>query len=154
MDIYNSVDKDQHVVGMYVMQMPTLILRSLDAIRHVMIKDFTVFCNRNTQANMKTDIVGSSSLLGLHYEPWKYIRTKLSPAFTNTQQKKLFSFMVVSAGHMNDHLQSQYGDKTNFTVEVRDLVTRYTTDNISSMAFGIETNSFKEKDQEFYKRGK
>lgn len=39
-------------------------------------------------------------------------------------------------------------------IDVKDTVTRYTNDVIASSAFGIEVNSLKNKDNEFYKLGK
>lgn len=60
--------------------------------------------------------------------------------------------MLESASNMSNYIESRYDGKTDFTVEVKDLVTRYTTDNIASMTFGVLTNSF--KDPEFYKRSK
>lgn len=52
--------------------------------------------------------------------------------------------------HLNDIMESS----NEFTVEIKDLLARFTTDIIGSCAFGIECNSMKDKNSVFLEMGR
>lgn len=83
-----------------------------------------------------------------------FIRTKLSPVFSSAKMKKLFHLMVETANSMNKYLDDQFlnGTKTK-TIMMKDVTLKYTTDIISSIAFGIQVNSFNPETVQFYEEG-
>ncbi|XP_001599460.2 cytochrome P450 6k1 [Nasonia vitripennis] len=153
-EMHNLVDSSIPVVGVYVMQKPFLLLRNPEVIKQVLIKDFNVFCNRYFAAQRKTDVIGSENLFSIKYAQWKYIRSKLSPAFSSGKLKRYFQLMLESAANTRNYLKSQIPDGEKVTIECRKLSNKYTTDVISSFSFGIKTNSYVEPEPEFYLRSR
>ena len=142
------------VVGIYILQQPFLLLRDPAIMKHIMIKDFNLFPDRYFAAKRQTDVVGSKGLFSIDNPEWKYLRMKLSPAFTTGKQKKLFELMVESAENMRRYLKKKIADGQKVNVECRAVGSKYTTDVISSLSFGIKTDSFDEPTPEFYVRSK
>lgn len=83
-----------------------------------------------------------------------FIRIKLSPLFSSAKVKKLFHLMVEAANSMNKYLDNEFsnGTKTK-TIMIKDVTLKYTTDVISSIAFGIQVNSFNPETLQFYENG-
>ncbi|CAB0038375.1 unnamed protein product [Trichogramma brassicae] len=150
---YYQGQPDKPVIGLYIMQTPFLLLRSPEVIKQVFIKDFHNFTDRYFAAKRKTDVVGSTGLFSIDNPEWKYLRVKLSPAFTSGKQKKLFELMVESAKNLNQYMAKKVGDG-KVDMEVQRVCAKYTTDVISSLTFGIRTNSFEEPEPEFFVRSR
>lgn len=151
-DLHNSIDIDEPVVGVYVLQKPFLLLRDADVIKNVLIKDFHIFSNRYFAAKRKTDVIGCKNLFSIENPQWKYIRSKLSPAFTTGKLKKYFPIILASAENMKKYLQVQVCNGEKVTIECRQLCDKYTTDVIINFAFGIQTNSFAKVEPQIYLR--
>lgn len=68
--------------------------------------------------------------------------------------KKLFHLIGETAGSMIKYLEQQFShDAKTKTIFVRDIALRYTTDIISSVAFGIKVNSFDPETVQFFEKG-
>lgn len=79
----------------------------------------------------------------------------MSPVFTSGKLKSLFVLMVESGEMMGAHLRSQISDDSKFgSISIKDTFYKYTTNVVSSLAFGIRTNSFEIPEPEFYKNCK
>jgi cytochrome P450 family 6 len=83
---------------------------------------------------------------------WKLLRTKLTPTFSSGNIKNMFSILLECGEELKTYL-SRPADN-NETIEIKDILGRFSTDVISSCAFGIQTNSLKNPDAEFRKMGK
>lgn len=147
-DLYQQ-GGDSDLMGIYIFHKPFLLLRNSEIIKQIMIKDFNIFPDHYFTAESITDKVGSSNLFTIKNPEWRYLRLKMSPAFTSGKLKKLFYLMVETGETMKEYFQKEFSDgsKTK-TVLVKDIFTKYTTDIISSLAFGVRTNSF--ETSEFY----
>jgi cytochrome P450 family 9 len=66
--------------------------------------------------------------------------------------KYLFSIISQNGEQFVKHFQEQ--DKDVVTVEMRDVITKFTNDVIANSVFGFDCNSLKEPNNEFYVRGK
>lgn len=77
---------------------------------------------------------------------------KLTPTFTSGKMKLMFG-IIDSIG---DKLVSvvENAAKTSGPIELHDFLARFTTDNISNVAFGLECNSLEDSNSEFRKHGK
>lgn len=76
----------------------------------------------------------------------------MTPVFTSGKMKGLFLLMLESADAMRVYLHDQFAHNSNEVVSlnVKDVLYRYTTDVISSVAFGIRINCFDKPAPEFY----
>lgn len=93
-DIYNDPRaKDEAVVGIYALNKPGLIIRDVDLIKSVLIKDFNRFHNRYAQCDPHGDPLGYNNLFFVRNNHWKDIRTKLTPVFTSGKVKQMYPLM-------------------------------------------------------------
>lgn len=68
--------------GMYILDEPVLVLKSPELIKDVLIKDFSVFCDRRAARPKHSDMV--YSVFFLKYNVWKKVRSVLSPLFRSS----------------------------------------------------------------------
>lgn len=78
------------------------------------------------------------------------MRSTLSPAFTGSKMRQMFE-LVAKVGKQSSMTLKQKIIDGNMSdeVEFKDLSSKFTVDNISTCAFGIEVNSFENPDNEF-----
>ncbi|KAG5322929.1 C6A22 protein, partial [Pseudoatta argentina] len=148
--IYNTY-KDEPLVGIFTRKTPILIMKDLNLIKDVLIKDFTKFADRGVPIFEKAEPL-SQHLFALEPKRWRPLRTNLSPVFTSSKLKEMFSLMSECADHL-----IQYIDKIsskNKPVECRELSAKYTTDVIGSCAFGIDMNALSNEESEFRRMGR
>ncbi|KAK9885349.1 hypothetical protein WA026_010846 [Henosepilachna vigintioctopunctata] len=90
----------------------------------------TQFCDtfNKTSLNLK-----SFHLTG---QSWKNMRSVLSPSFTSSKMKSMFTLMCHNAELFSQHFMKKTGNVTE--VEFKDAFTRYTNDVIASTAFGLQ----------------
>lgn len=87
--LYES-EKDAPCLGMYIFNRPGLLLRDLDLIKNVLIKDFNMFADRYSSSDPHSDAIGANNLFFAKNPKWKDIRTKLTPVFTSGKMKQMF----------------------------------------------------------------
>lgn len=147
----HQVAGENDVLGIYILHKPFLLLRNPELIKQIMIRDFNVFPNHHFKSSSTTDTVGQWTLFTIDNPEWKYLRSKMSPVFTSGKLKNLFMLMEESGEKMRNHLRDQIRDKSKtVSITVKDTFYKYTTDVISSLAFGIQTNCFDTPPPEFY----
>ncbi|XP_033224729.1 cytochrome P450 6k1-like [Belonocnema kinseyi] len=145
---------DEPFIGLYVMHKPFFLMRDPELVKQVFVKDFQVFQNRYFAAVKSKDLIASTGLFSINNPEWKYLRMKLSPVFSSGKQKKLFSLMIESSENMRKFLGDQLNENEKVqNVDAYIVSIRYITDVISSLAYGVRTNSFGQ-DQEFFNRSR
>lgn len=85
-------------------------------------------------------------------ERWRNIRPIMSPAFTSSKMKIIFDQMEANARQFCYYFLKQNTEVID--VELKDIFTRYTNDMIACTAFGLEIDSLKHQNNEFYAMGK
>ncbi|XP_053982864.1 cytochrome P450 6A1-like [Hylaeus volcanicus] len=143
--------KHAQAIGIFQGSTPILVVKDLDLIKDVLIRDFSLFVNRGIPTFPKVEPL-SEHLFLLKSEKWRPLRAKLSPVFTSGKLKDMFPLVVECANHLEEYLDKLAKNKE--PVECRDLSGKFTTDVIGSCAFGIEMGAFKNEDNEFRKMGK
>lgn len=154
-DIHKYAESDFPYVGFYILQRPCLLVRNPELIKSVLVKDFESFSDRYFGRYKKKDIPGSKNLFSLAQPDWKYVRSKLSPALTSGKLKKMAPLMIENAQEMLKYIDAQPADKNSMkAMRMKETSSKYTTDVIASLAFGIKTNSFEIPAPEFRARSK
>ncbi|XP_060867015.1 cytochrome P450 6j1-like isoform X2 [Metopolophium dirhodum] len=138
-------------VGFYQFQKPKLMLRDLNIIKDVFTKEFSTFPNRGIVFDDKLEPL-TGNLLTLEGHRWKVLRNKLTPAFTIGKIKNMIDLIDGRAQEMVSVLEESavIGEQ----VEFKELLARFSTDVISIVAFGFETNSLTNPDAEFRRVGR
>ncbi|CAL7947747.1 unnamed protein product [Xylocopa violacea] len=152
-ELYQQATDKDDLLGIYMFHKPFLLLRNPELIKQILVKDFSYFPNRYFTARSFKDEIGSTNLFTIENPQWRYVRTKLSPVFTSGKIKKIFDLIVVTADSMSKYLEQQFSNGTRTkSILIKDVALKYTTDIISSVAFGIEVNSFDPVKETFFKK--
>ncbi|NP_001352286.1 cytochrome P450 9e2-like [Mycetomoellerius zeteki] len=148
--IYNS-NPNAKYVGFYLATTPIFLLRDPELIKNIFVKNFESFPNRNGFSDLN-DSIFEKNLFSLQGEKWRNIRTLLSPSFTSSKMKMMFTLMSECATDFAKFLSifPSYEEGIN----MKDAFSKYTNDVIATCAFGIKINSMKDPTNKFYVNGK
>jgi len=127
------------------------VLRDPDLIKTILVKDFNTFYERNVRSNHKTDPL-SQNLFLLKGPAWRLLRVKLSPIFTSFRLKQMFSLVSACAENLTKYIDL-YSTKGK-PLEMKEVAAKYSTDVISTCAFGIQSNCLMDPNAEFREFGR
>lgn len=133
--------------GMYFFNKPICLVVDRTLIKQILIQEFKSF-NAHGIYHHKNEPL-SMNLFAIDGDYWKYIRTKMTPAFSSGKGKMMFEAML-NKSEILESIISKHA-KTNNPIAVQDLVTRFTIDIIGTCGFGIECNSMQEQNNKFEK---
>lgn len=149
-NLYNK-HKSHRFIGIYITYLPVIVINDQKLAKDILIKDFSSFHDRPMPVDQKTDPL-SGHLFSLAGKKWKDLRVKLSPAFTSGKLKSMFPVIKDCSQTLERFLVKSVENGQN-VIEFRDLLARYTTNIISSVAFGIDNDCINEPDHIFRKMG-
>uniref|UniRef100_A0A336K4Q1 CSON012845 protein n=1 Tax=Culicoides sonorensis TaxID=179676 RepID=A0A336K4Q1_CULSO len=144
---------EQSVTGFMQIVTPVLIVRDVELIKEITVKKFDCFQNHVFSDIPDVDTIFGKSLFSLTDQKWRVTRNMLSPTFTGMKMRTMFKLMHDCAKSTVDALNEKSNGK-EVVLEVKDLFNRYCNDTIATTIFGIEVNSMKDKDNEFFLMGK
>ncbi|XP_075168006.1 putative cytochrome P450 6a21 [Haematobia irritans] len=145
-DYYNRYRNSGPFVGFYWFTKPGVFVLDPNLIKMILIKDFPKFTDRGLYCNEEDDPL-SGTLFNLEGPKWRYMRNKISPTFTSSRMKAMFPLVLKEAHELIQVMGETCANDP--LMEVRDFISRFTTDVIGSCAFGIETNSLRKPDTYF-----
>jgi cytochrome P450 family 6 len=145
-DIYKNLVGEKYG-GVYAFTKPIFVLRDPDIIKNVLVKDFISFHDHGAFMDEEIEpLTGNLFLLG--GIRWRNLRVKLSPTFTSGKMNMMFQTLVECGIELGYILEKSASDEE--VIEIKDIfLARYSTDIISSCAFGIQCNCLKNPDAEF-----
>lgn len=135
--------------GFYMLTNPALMVNDPELIKQILLKDFEYFTDRGLYENEEVDPL-TANLLISGGEKWRNMRHKVSPAFTSGKLKQMVPIFTTIAKRLQNHI-SEIAQSSMNKVEARDLISRYTVDAITSLAFGVEIDSINNSDEMFRK---
>ncbi|XP_072931638.1 probable cytochrome P450 9f2 [Epargyreus clarus] len=153
--IFEEIDEvyrafpDEKYVGYIEATTPILIIRDPELIKNITVKDFDHFADHKPFFPEDIEPLFGSSLIMMKGDKWRDMRTTLSPAFTSSKMRLMMPFMTEISNNLIQYLNAHL----NEDVDIGDLMRRYTNDVIASAAFGLQVDSLKEKENDFYKLG-
>ncbi|XP_045538879.1 cytochrome P450 6B5-like [Papilio machaon] len=130
--IYDAYPNEK-VVGVYRMTTPCLLLRDLDIIKQVMIKDFELFLDRGVE--FSKDGLGLN-LFHADGDTWKVLRSRFTPVFTSGKLRNMLYLMTERGEHFVEYVDSLRAKKPEQPINV--LVQKFTMATISACAFGMD----------------
>lgn len=143
--------KSHRFIGIYYLYKPILVINDPKLVQKVFITDFKSFHDRPMPVDEKHDPI-SAHLFGLDGQAWKDLRIKLTPTFTAGKLKNMFSIINQCGQTLEDYLVKNVAEG-NDNFEFRDLMARFATSIISTVAFGIDNDCINEKDNIFRRMG-
>jgi cytochrome P450 family 6 len=148
-NLYNKLDGERYG-GIHLGRTPVLLIRDPELIKHILVKDFAYFPGKGNHPNLKEDPL-SYNLFNLEGEQWKYIRTKLTPAFTPGKLKIVYQHVDHYSEKLIEYLKEHAKDDE--IIDVYDTLVNFTMDATGSCAFGVEVNAMDDNDSEFKRMG-
>jgi len=88
--------------GIVEMGQPVLLVKDLDLIKHILVKDFDYFADRRNFVD--TDPLLSKTLFFSSGQLWKDMRVKLSPTFTSGKIRRMFHHFFNSGDKLESKL--------------------------------------------------
>ncbi|XP_070155170.1 cytochrome P450 9e2-like [Polyergus mexicanus] len=148
--IYNF-NPDAKYYGFYATTTPVILLRDLELIKTVLVKNFVAFPDRPSFIDSNEFLV-TQNLFSLHGEKWRNMRNLLSSCFTSGKIKTMFALMSECAVNSTKSLLTL--PTNNNGVDMKDFFTKYTNDVIAICVYGIKVDSMKDSTNKFYIYGK
>ncbi|XP_044252692.1 cytochrome P450 9e2-like [Tribolium madens] len=142
-DLYNKFSNERYV-GFMKFTQNCVLIRDIELIRNITGKEFNYFTDRTVLSQLKNDPILSKSLISLSGDNWRDMRATLSPVFSSNKIRNMYTFIEKCAQNFISHY------KAEVEVEVKEIFSKYANDVIASVAFGVEIDSLKEPNNEFY----
>lgn len=136
---------DHQFFGMWIFTEPHLVVRCPELIKLVLIKDFDSFHNRNVQSNAKVDPLAANMLFFMRNPKWKVNRTVTTPMFSSAKMKYIFPQIQAVAKNMATFIDI----RRKKPICANHLVVKYSTDVICSVAYGVDSHSFQDRQTPF-----
>lgn len=125
-------------------------MHDLDLVKRITIKDFDHFVDHSFNVSPEVDPFLGRSLFFSEGLRWRHGRAGLSPAFTGSKMRNMFELLATySEGAMQRLARTGKVER-----EAKDLFQRLGNDVMTSISFGIETDSIQDPDNEFFLNGK
>lgn len=130
--IYDAYPKEK-VVGIYRMTTPSVLLRDLDVIKNIMIKDFDLFTDRGIEFDDKG--LGAN-IFHADGDRWRIIRNRFTPLFTSGKLKNMLYLMTERGDKFMEYVTELQEKQTEQPVHI--LIQKYTIGAIAACAFGVD----------------
>ncbi|KAJ3654760.1 hypothetical protein Zmor_013928 [Zophobas morio] len=130
------------VLGLFILDKPCLLLRDPEVIKRILVTDFQHFFDRNVMNNKRDDPIGTHILFFLKNPDWREMRVKITPVFTSSKMKAMSKLIENSSTELTNYLNTQVERKS--VIEMKEVCLKFTVNVITSTAFGVDSNSFKD----------
>lgn len=146
MNSYNQLKGKGSIGGFYNIFEPTYLVTDIEVLKAITVKDFNKFVNRGVFVNEENEPL-TGHLFSIEDDRWRFIRNKLSPVFTSGKLKQMYFTISNLGGNLVNAIER----KTNngkVPVDAKNVANRFTVDIISSVAFGMDSDTLNDKHQE------
>ncbi|XP_064470459.1 cytochrome P450 3A6-like [Ornithodoros turicata] len=143
--VIDDYKKYGRLYGSYQDRDPCLVVAEPDLLREVYIKDFSSFVDR---VHLRADEpLWDRSLLLIHGEDWKHIRSIFSTAFTTTRLKAMVPKVVRVSSRSADALLEHATNKE--PVDMHGILLKSSLDAIAAVAFNADMDSIRDPNNPF-----
>jgi hypothetical protein len=94
--IYNE-QSDKPYLGIFSFDKPSLLIRDVELVKNILVKDFQTFMDRTFSFDDKFDPVIGKNIGALKGQLRRHLRTNLTPVFTSRKMKMMF-YLVDTCG--------------------------------------------------------
>ncbi|XP_014276022.3 probable cytochrome P450 6a14 [Halyomorpha halys] len=147
--VYKKLENEKYG-GFYHSILPMLMIRDPEYINDILKTSFEHFPDRIFHVDGKTNPL-DQHLFFIRGNKWRYLRSKLSPLFSQVKLKWMYE-EIENCANIFVECMKEIADGKD--VDMKELLARCTTDVISSCAFGVEPQSLKDPNSEFRQIGK
>ncbi|XP_049546103.1 probable cytochrome P450 9f2 [Anopheles darlingi] len=134
---------------------PIYVIRDLELVKQICIKDFDHFLNHRIQLDENHDPLFGRALFAMRDTRWRNMRAVLSPAFTGSKMRQMFGLITAYCEAAVRTIEGETAGTGGYAdLEMKELFRRFGNDIVATCAFGIEINSFRDRTNAFYTLGK
>ncbi|XP_023934619.2 cytochrome P450 6B1-like [Bicyclus anynana] len=134
-EIYDEYPNEK-VVGIYRMTTPSLLIRDLDLVKTICVKDFDNFDDRGMELSEKG--LGTN-LFHAESDIWRPLRSLVSPLFTTSKLKTMVQLVNERGDIFVKHIKQITEVKTD--QEMYSLARKFTMSCIFACIFGLDVSS-------------
>ena len=136
---------DEKFIGVFYGTEPVLIPKDPEIIKLIVTKDFYYFHGRELSDYQDKEPL-ALNLFGTYGDSWRVLRQNLTPLFSSAKMKNMFH-LIEKCSHVYETMLDR---ETNISkeLEVRSLTSKYTMECIGACAFGIDTKTMTEDENE------
>ncbi|XP_058837446.1 cytochrome P450 9e2-like isoform X1 [Topomyia yanbarensis] len=136
---------------------PFYMIRDPELAKRLAVKDFDHFVD-HTALSVEQEIdnphmLMTNTLVALRGNKWRDMRATLSPAFTGSKMRQMFTLIAECGQSMVEYYRERARLEGPQVLEMKEVFSRFANDVIATAAFGIKVDSFKEKNNVFYTLG-
>lgn len=137
--------------GVYLCGKPFFIPVGNELIKKILISDFTFFPNRGLFIDEEVDPL-TGHIFNMENYRWRNFRAKLPAAFTAAKMRK----NVIIMENISKELIRKLDELTlkNKSLNIRETLNRYSIDIITACAFGMESKTLANKNEELVKQSR
>ena len=107
--IYNE-HSDKPYVGIFSFDKPSLLIRDVELVKNVLVKDFQTFMDRLFLVDEKFDPLFGKLLIVLKGSLWRHLRANLTPVFSSRKMKVMFCLVDTCSKELADCLGKATAD--------------------------------------------
>ena len=96
---------DKPYVGIFSFDKPSLLVRDLELVKNILVKDFQNFIDRIFSVEERFDPLFGNILGILKGQLWRHLRTNLTPVFTSRKMKMMFCLVETCGKELADCLE-------------------------------------------------
>uniref|UniRef100_A0A182N8E4 Cytochrome P450 n=1 Tax=Anopheles dirus TaxID=7168 RepID=A0A182N8E4_9DIPT len=152
-DMYRRFERHRFF-GYFDFLSPIYVVRDLELVKQICIKDFDHFLNHRIQLDENHDPLFGRALFAMRDTRWRTMRTILSPAFTGSKMRLMFGLITTYCAAAVRTIRTEMGADGCAELEMKELFRRFGNDIVATCAFGIEINSFRDRANAFFTLGK
>ena len=101
-----EMHNDKPYVGIYSFDKPILLIRDLQLVKNILVKDSQYFIDHILSADGKLDALLSKALFSMKGQLWRHWRTNLTPVFTSSKMKMMFYLVDTCGKELADCLEN------------------------------------------------
>ncbi|XP_053677318.1 cytochrome P450 9e2-like [Anopheles nili] len=156
-NLYNTFP-NARISGTFSLRTPSYIVRDPDMIKQITVKDFDHFVDHMSNGIEESEnnkhMLLINSLVSLRGQKWRDMRATLSPAFTGSKMRLMFTLIAECGQSMIKYFQAEEqkartSGGTGLQLELKDVMSRFANDVIGTAAFGIKVDSFHDPNNQF-----
>ncbi|XP_074930819.1 thromboxane-A synthase isoform X5 [Phalacrocorax aristotelis] len=133
------------VCGYYIGRQAFVVVSTPEMIKQILVTDFSNFTNRTKPKLISKPML--DSILCLRGDRWKYVRSLLTPVFSDTKLKEMTPLINQACNVLLCNLKV-YADSGK-AFDIQRCYNCFTLDVVGSVAFGTEVDSQKNPNDPF-----
>lgn len=139
-DLYTKYKHSERIIGLYQLLTPQIMILEPSLVKEILVKNFNHFQDTSfgSLIHKEADPLLSRNPFFLAGKEWKEKRAEITPAFSPSRLKAMFTVMENTCERIVTYLEN----RQNVGLEARELCSRFTCDVVSHCVLSADSQSF------------